>query len=88
MPNIKSAERRVRVEAKAKLRNRNIRSELKTLAKKFADAINAKDKDAADALFKEYAGALDKACLKGAIHKNSCSRKKSQIAKAMSTIAS
>lgn len=87
MPNIKSAERRVRVEAKARLRNRDIKSELKTLAKKFSEAVTAKDKDTASALFKEYTGALDKAVLKGAIHKNSCDRKKAQVSKAIASIS-
>ncbi len=88
MANIKSAERRVRVEAKARLNNRNIKSELKTLSKKFNEAITSKNKETAEALYKEYTGALDKAALKGAIHKNNCDRKKSQISKALSSIAS
>ncbi len=87
LPNIKSAERRVRVEAKAKLRNRDIKSELKTTAKKFNEAVTAKNADTAAVLFKEYTGALDKAALKGAIHKNSCDRKKAQCSKAIASIS-
>jgi len=87
LPNIKSAERRMRVEAKAKLRNRTVKSELKTLEKKFAVAVDAKDMDAAGALGKEYTGALDKAALKGTIHKNNCDRKKAQISKALNAIS-
>ncbi len=86
MPNIKSAERRVRVEAKAKLRNREVKSELKTLARKFNEAVAAKNTETAAALFKEYTGALDKAALKGAIHQNSCNRKKAQCSKAIASI--
>ena len=77
----------MRVESKAKLRNRVVKSELKTLAKKFGDAINAGDKEAATVLYKEYTGALDKAALKGTIHKNSSNRKKAQIAKALSSVS-
>ena len=87
MPNIKSAERRMRVEARANLRNRAVKSELKTLDKKFAAAVAANDKDAASALCKDYTGALDKAALKGTIHKNNCDRKKAQAAKALNTIS-
>ncbi len=87
MPNIKSAEKRVRVQAKSKLRNRNVKSELKTIAKKFNEAVAAKNKDAAAALFKEYTGALDRAALKGAIHKNGCDRKKAQASKAIASIS-
>lgn len=87
MPNIKSAERRMRVEAKANLRNRIVKSELKTLAKKFKAAVDAGDKDTAAALYKEYTGALDKAALKGTLHKNSVNRKKAQISKAFAGIS-
>ena len=86
MPNIKSAERRVRVEAKANLRNRMVKSELKTVAKKFKTAVDAGDKDAAMALYKEYTGALDKAALKGTLHANNVNRKKAQISKAVAGI--
>ena len=86
MPNIKSAERRMRVEAKAKLRNRMVKSELKTISKKFKAAVDAGDKDAALALFKEYTGALDKAALKGTLHPNNVNRKKAQISKMVSSI--
>jgi len=87
LPNIKSAERRMRVEAKANLRNRIIKSELKTIAKKFHAAVAAGQKDAAAELFKEYTGALDKAALKGTIHKNTANRKKAQVAKAFSSLS-
>ena len=87
MPNIKSAERRMRVEAKANLRNRMVKSELKTVAKKFKAAVEAGDKDAATALYKEYTGALDKAALKGTLHKNNVDRKKAQISKAFAGIS-
>lgn len=86
MPNIKSAERRMRVEAKANLRNRIIKSELKTIAKKFAAAVEAGNKDAASELYKEFTGALDKAALKGTLHKNTVNRKKAQISKAFSSL--
>ncbi|MDD5016842.1 MAG: 30S ribosomal protein S20 [Eubacteriales bacterium] len=86
MPNIDSAKRRMRVEAKSKLKNRMVKSELKTLAKKFNDAVSTGDKDVATALYKEYTGALDKAALKGTIHKNSSNRKKAQIAKALGSV--
>lgn len=86
MPNIKSAERRMKVEAKANLRNRVIKSELKTIAKKFQAAVTAKENDAAAALYKEYTGALDKAAIKGTLHKNTVNRKKAQITKAFSSL--
>ncbi len=86
MPNIKSAERRMKVEAKANLRNRIVKSELKTIAKKFQAAVTAGDKEAAAELYREFTGALDKAALKGTIHKNAVNRKKAQITKAFSSL--
>lgn len=87
MANIKSAERRARTAAKANLRNRVIKSEIKTLAKKFMAAVQAGEKEAAAALYKEYTSALDKAALKGTLHKNSVNRKKAQISKALATLS-
>jgi len=76
----------MRVEAKANLRNRVVKSELKSMAKKFAAAVEAGDKDAAAALYKEFTGALDKAALKGTLHKNTVNRKKAQITKALTSL--
>lgn len=87
LPNIKSAERRVRVEAKAKIRNRDVKSELKTIAKKFNEAVAAKNKETAHGLFIEYTSALDKAVIKGTIHINNGSRKKAQASKAFASIS-
>lgn len=87
MPNIKSAERRVRTEAKAKIRNRNVKSELKTLSKKFYEAVAAKNKETASVSFIEYTSALDKAAVKGTIHINNSSRKKAQASKALASIS-
>jgi len=87
LPNIESAKRRVRVEQKANLRNRVIKSELKTVAKKFSTAVAAGDKEAVAQLSKEYEGALDSAVIKGVMHRNSVSRKKAQIAKAVSALS-
>jgi small subunit ribosomal protein S20 len=76
----------MRVEAKANLRNRMVKSELKTVAKKFKAAVDAGNKEAALVLYKEYTGSLDKAALKGTLHSNNVNRKKAQISKAMAGI--
>lgn len=87
MPNIKSAKRRVRTEEKANLRNRMVKSELKTIAKKFTAAVTSGDKTTVAELSREYTGALDKAAIKGVLHRNNADRKKAQIAKAVSSIS-
>ena len=87
MANIQSAKRRIRVEAKAKARNRAVKSELKTLSKKFEEAVAAGDEKAAQEVFKAYTGALDKAKVKGTLHRNAIDRKKAQIAKTLNEMA-
>lgn len=83
MPNIKSAEKRVKVTAKKTLQNRVIKTGLKTRVKKFNAAVEQKDLSQAQTLYKEVSGALDKAAGKGTIHKNKANRKKSRLAKAL-----
>ena len=86
MPNIKSAEKRVRVTAKQNLRNKAIKSNLKTILKKFNDAIAEQDEQKAQEMIKIAISALDKAVVKGTIHKNMANRKKAQLSKALQNI--
>lgn len=80
MPNIKSAKKRMKVTAAKTLRNKRVKSSMKTDIKKFETAAQAGAADAAE-LFRKAAGAVDKAAAKGIIHKNKANRKKSQLAK-------
>ncbi len=79
MPNIKSAIKRVKVSEKKNLRNRMVKSAMKTSVKKFNTAVEAGTADAA--LLSATQGAVDKAASKGVIHKNAANRKKSRMAK-------
>ena len=81
MPNIKSAIKRVKVSEKKNLRNRMVKSAMKTSVKKFNTAIEAGTADAA--LLSATQGAVDKAASKGVIHKNAANRKKSRMAKSL-----
>ena len=80
MPNIKSAIQRVKVNEKKNLRNRMIKSAMKTQLKKFDAALSAGEVDAA--LLSATQAAVDKAVTKGVIHKNAANRKKARLAKA------
>ena len=73
MPNIKSAKKRVKVNATKALRNKAMKSNLKTILKK-ADAAIAEN--SAD---KEAVKRLDQAGAKGLLHKNNVARKKSNL---------
>ena len=80
LPNIKSAEKRVLVGERNRLRNRMAKSAMKTAVKKF-DAATAADPKNAQAAFVAAASAVDRAASKGVIHKNAANRKKAQLAK-------
>lgn len=81
MPNIKSAKKRVLVAETKNLRNRMIKSALKTEIKKFDAAVESGNVSVAEEELKTASGALDKAAIKGVIHKNKADRTKAQIAK-------
>jgi len=74
MPNIKSAMKRVKVSKKKNLRNRMIKSGVKTAVKKYEAALTQEQ-------LSNVASALDKAASKGVIHKNAANRKKARLAR-------
>lgn len=80
MPNIKSQKDRVMQAAKEQAHNKEIKSNLKTVVKKANAAIadNAADMDKAVIA---ATAAIDKACSKGVIKKNTASRKISRMAR-------
>ncbi|MBE6607002.1 MAG: 30S ribosomal protein S20 [Ruminococcaceae bacterium] len=78
MPNIKSAKKRVVVTKVKTLQNKMFKSAFKTMMKKYEAAINAGDKDTANALYASVIKKVDQAAAKGIIHKNAAARKKSQ----------
>ncbi len=79
MANIKSAKKRVLVQAKREARNKACRSNLKTVIKQ-ANAAIAANAENKDALVKAAVKKIDQACAKGLIHKNCAARKKSTLA--------
>lgn len=80
MPNIKSAKKRVKVSEKKNLRNRMIKSAVRTSVKKLEAAIAA-DPQTANAQLVVTTSAIDKATSKGVMHKNAANRKKARLAK-------
>ena len=86
MPNIKSAKKRVLVIEKKTLRNKAVKSALKTQVKKFLSAIEAGDKETATKLFPETVSAIDGAVTKGVIHKNNANNRKAKLAKKLAAL--
>jgi len=87
MPNIKSAIKRVSVIEKKTLRNNMVKSEYKTAVKKFEAAVLEGNKENSEKLLREAVKKIDSACSKGVIKKNTASRKKSNLAKKLNTLA-
>ncbi len=80
MANIKSQIKRNKTNEKARLRNKSVRSALKTAVRRFRSAVDAGDKDAALAQLKVASRDLDKAASKGIIHANQAANRKSAMA--------
>ena len=88
MANIKSQIKRNRQNEKRRLRNKSVKSALKTSVRKFNEAAATGDVEQATALLRDAARKLDKAVSKGVIHKNQAANRKSAIAKRLSSLAS
>jgi small subunit ribosomal protein S20 len=79
--NIKSQKKRNITNEKARLRNRAVKSELKTAIRKVQDAVAAKDAAAAEQGANSACKLLDRAVTKGVIHKNQAANRKSGVTK-------
>ena len=80
MANIKSQIKRNRTNEIARLRNKSVKSSLKTAVRRFRDAAESGDKDATALALRNASRQLDKAASKGVIHANQAANKKSAMA--------
>ena len=81
MANIKSQIKRVKTNEKRRLRNKSVKSSVRTAVRKFREAAASGDAETAGELQRAAARALDKAASKGVIHKNQAANRKSAMAK-------
>ena len=86
MANIKSQKKRTATAEKARMRNKAVRSELKTAVKRVRAAVEANDAELAQAEANKAGKLLDKAASKGIIHKNQAAQRKSGVQKLVNTI--
>jgi len=84
--NIKSQLKRIKTNEKARLRNKAVKSELKTYVRRVREAVATSDKDKASAALVDASRKLDKAVSKGVIHANQAANRKSALAKAVGTL--
>ena len=80
MANIKSQLKRIKTNEKARLRNKSVKSSLKTAVRRFREAADAGERDQAIAALQHASRQLDKAASKGVIHPNQAANKKSAMA--------
>jgi len=87
MANIKSAQKRIKVIEKKTLRNKIIKSSLKTTIKKFETALVDGNVETCSTAFVSATKALDMAASKGVIHVNKASRTKSRLAAKLNALS-
>ncbi len=79
MPNIKSAKKRVLVNATKAARNKAARSAMKTALKKFDTTVAEGNRSEANSAYKAAVKIVDQSAASGLIHKNKAAHKKSQM---------
>lgn len=87
MANIKSAKKRILVNETKAIRNKAIKSKVKTMIKKVDAAVAAGDKTLANTTLVEAVTNIDMACSKGVFHKNTAGRRVSRLTKAVNKLA-
>ena len=86
MANIKSQIKRIRTNESARLRNKAVKSELKTHVRHVREAVAAGDKETATSALVVATKQLDKAVSKGVIHSNQAANRKSALAKQVAAL--
>jgi len=85
--NIKSQKKRNKTNEKSRMRNRAVKSELKTATRRVREAVAAENGAEAFAAAQKACRLMDKAVTKGVIHKNQAANRKSGIMALVNTIA-
>jgi small subunit ribosomal protein S20 len=85
--NIKSQKKRNITNEKARLRNRAVKSELKTAIRAVHNAVEAGNAEDAKAQAQRANRLLDKAVTKGVVHKNQAANRKSGVEKLANSIS-
>ena len=81
MANIKQQKKRVRTQGRERLENLRYRSTIKTLTKRLEVVVLDGDAERTAAEHRELVKTIDRATARGALHRNTAARKKSQAAK-------
>jgi small subunit ribosomal protein S20 len=87
LANTLQARKRARQSEKHRERNTSQRSMLRSTIRKVVKAVESKDKNAAQAAYKEMVPILDRYATRGMIHKNKAARHKSRLAAHIQALA-
>ncbi len=87
MPNSKQATKRLRQARDRNLRNRKVKSEIKTYTRKVLEALEVKDASAAEELLRVAHAKLDRAAQKGILHRNTVNRRKSLLSRKVADLS-
>lgn len=79
MANTRSAKKRIRQTAVRTLRNKRVKSAMRTAVRRFREAMAAGDRAAAELALRRAVSMVDRAVTKGVAHRNTAARKKSQL---------
>ncbi len=83
-----SAIKRARQAEAKELKNRSVKTKVKTLSKKVSEEVASKNIEGASVALKEAISAIDKAGRKGIIHRNTASRRVSGLSRMVNSISS
>ncbi len=86
MANHKSAAKRAKQTLRKNARNHGTKKTIRTIEKKLRSAIEEKSKDAAQKMLLDFTSRVDRAAVKGIIHKNTASRRIGRLSKQVSAI--
>lgn len=81
MANIKSQKKRIITNERRRMRNKGVRTALRTYVKRFRQAVDSGNLDEARESLKVASRALDVAASKGVIHRNNAANRKSELAR-------
>ena len=88
MANITQQKKRIRIAADQRMENLRYRSTIKTLTKRLSTAVEDGDADAIATEHRNLVKLIDRSVARGALHRNTAARKKSQAARLAATTQS
>ena len=86
MPNTSSSKKRLRQNEKLRIRNRAVKSNMRSQIRRFREAVKAGDGDTAKTEFRLVQKKLDQAASDNLIHKNAAARTKSRLVKLLKSV--